>query len=510
MYIYKLKCMEGNKNMKKIRKALLSLVLVLGMVVTMLQGAVPASAEEAENPLRALWLRPKEKTAAQVEAAVEKIADAGINTIFLETVFNGYTIFPVEYDYTYQNPMYNGFDVLQAYIDECHERGIQLHCWVESFFIGMAWENSGGPVYAAKKDWLLTDTNGNNYEDTMYGPMYFLNPARPECREWIVSLYEILVENYDIDGLQLDYVRYPQKTNSIDYGFDDYTISAFEAEYGCSPYDEPSKFVLFKQQQVTEFVKACSTELKAINPDLILSLSVYPFYQDGKNLFMQSAELWMSKGYGDLVVPMAYYENQINSITSNTIKVAGGSEKNVVIGLSAQNGFTVDSLSRQANTVLNNGVGVAFFEYESFFNGGYANTLKTGALKDTQFYIDPEVYKSSVDVNAEDDEKGYVTFANGYDWSAGVEHIYAFASKDAEDSISTITGQPASTYAYWYTVILEQNDDGSYVVKSTDVAANNGAITEGLGEGKIILMGHDTTTTQRLMLLLLQLRFILK
>ena len=404
--------------MKKIRKALLSLVLVLGMVVTMLQGAVPASAEEAENPMRALWLRPKEKTAAQVEAAVEKIADAGINTIFLETVFNGYTIFPVEYDYTYQNPMYNGFDVLQAYIDECHERGIQLHCWVESFFIGMAWENSGGPVYAAKKDWLLTDTNGNNYEDTMYGPMYFLNPARPECREWIVSLYEILVENYDIDGLQLDYVRYPQKTNSIDYGFDDYTISAFEAEYGCSPYDEPSKFVLFKQQQVTEFVKACSTELKAINPDLILSLSVYPFYQDGKNLFMQTAELWMSKGYGDLVVPMAYYENQINSITSNTIKVAGGSEKNVVIGLSAQNGFTVDSLSRQANTVLNNGVGVAFFEYESFFNGGYANTLKTGALKDTQFYIDPEVYKSSVDVNAEDDEKGYVTFANGYDWSA--------------------------------------------------------------------------------------------
>ena len=35
--------------------------------------------------------------------------------------------------------------------------------------------------------------------DTMYGKMYFLNPARPECREWIVGLYEILVENYDVD-----------------------------------------------------------------------------------------------------------------------------------------------------------------------------------------------------------------------------------------------------------------------------------------------------------------------
>ena len=111
--------------MKKIRKALLSLVLVLGMVVTMLYGAVPASAEEAENPMRALWLRPKQTTKAQVETVVQKIADAGINTIFLETVYDGYTIFPVEYDATYQRPMFNGFDVLQAYIDACHSRGIQ-------------------------------------------------------------------------------------------------------------------------------------------------------------------------------------------------------------------------------------------------------------------------------------------------------------------------------------------------------------------------------------------------
>ena len=486
--------------MKKIRKALLSLVLVLGMVVTMLYGAVPASAEEAENPMRALWLRPKQTTKAQVETVVQKIADAGINTIFLETVYDGYTIFPVEYDATYQRPMFNGFDVLQAYIDACHSRGIQLHCWVESFFIGMEYVDAGGPVYKAHKSWLLTDNNGNNWEDTMYGKMYFLNPARPECRNWIVNLYKILVENYDIDGIQLDYVRYPQKTSSVDWGYDEYTINKFIEEKGFDPTDaaagsyEAQAFVAFKQQQVTKFVKACATELKAINPDLILSLSVYPFYQDGKDLFMQSAELWMSQGYGDLVVPMAYYENQINSITSNTIKVAGGSEKNVVIGLSAQNGFTVDSLSRQANTVLNNGVGVAFFEYESFFDGGYADSLKTGALKDTQFNIDPEVYKSSVDMN-EDGPKGQITFANGYDWTAQTDHIYAFASEDTEASVSSITGQTADTYAWFYTVVLEENENGEYVVKSTGNGSDTGAITEGLGEGKIILMAHDTVST---------------
>ena len=62
--------------------------------------------------------------------------------------------------------------------------------------------------------------------------MYFLNPARPECRVWVVSLYEIIVENYDIDGIQLDYVRYPEKTKDKDYGFDDYTVNAFMKEKG--------------------------------------------------------------------------------------------------------------------------------------------------------------------------------------------------------------------------------------------------------------------------------------
>ena len=88
---------------------------------------------------------------------------------------------------------------------------------------------------------------------------------------------------------------------------------------------------------------------------------------------------------------------------------------------------------------------------------------------------------------------GTVTYANGYDWNAGVEQIYAFASEDAEASISTITGQPAETFAWWYTVILEQNPDGTYEVISADYATNNGAITEGLGEGKIIIMAHETT-----------------
>lgn len=391
--------------MKQLVKIILSVVLVLGMLVAPLQQVDTVYAEEAQaNPMRAIWLRPKEINKEQVEKTVQKLADTGINTIYLESVYNGFTIFPVEYDYTYQNPIYGGFDVLGAYVEACHSRGMQIHAWVESFFIGMQRANSGGPVYKAKKDWLLTDKDGNNWEDTMYGKMYFLNPARPECREWIVGLYEIMVTNYDIDGVQLDYVRYPEKTKEKDYGFDDYTVNAFIEEKGVDfdPREvkvnsfEADMFAQYKREQVTKYVEMCSTRLREIKPDLLLSLSVYPFYNDGVKNFMQSAEEWMKKGYGDLLFPMAYYENAVKNLTTDSIRIANNSSANAVIGISTQNNFTIESVKNQVQTVLDAGAGVAFFEYETFYSEGYADALKSTLLKDTQFNIDVDTYKTSV------------------------------------------------------------------------------------------------------------------
>lgn len=398
--------------MNRIVKRLLSVILILGMVLAPLCEATTAYASEEEsNPMRAVWLRPKEWTKEQVEQNVQKLADTGINTIFLETVYEGFTIFPVEYDYISQHPIHQEFDVLQAYIDACHSRGMQLHCWVESFFIGLQTNRGGGPVYKALKgtDWLLTDREGNPWEETMYGKMYFLNPARPDCREWIVGLYEIIVKNYDIDGIQLDYVRYPEKTAGKDYGYDDYTAEAFmkwREDQGEEVFDprevksssfEAGVYDYYKQLQVTEYVKMCSDRLRAANPDLLLSLSVYPFFSEGPKKFMQSAELWMKEGYGDFVASMAYYENQVKSIASNTVHVAGDSPMNAVVGISTQNGFTVESVERQTKEALESGAGVSFFEYETFYSKGYAGSLENTALKDTQFNIDVDTYKTDVE-----------------------------------------------------------------------------------------------------------------
>ena len=141
----------------------------------------------------------------------------------------------------------------------------------------------------------------------------------------------------------------------------------------------------------------CSDRLRAANPDLLLSLSVYPFFSEGPKKFMQSAELWMKEGYGDFVASMAYYENQVKSIASNTVRVAGDSPMNAVVGISTQNGFTVESVERQTKEALESGAGVAFFEYETFYNKGYASSLENTSLKDTKFNIDVDTYRTDVE-----------------------------------------------------------------------------------------------------------------
>ena len=92
--------------------------------------------------------------------------------------------------------------------------------------------------------------------------------------------------------------------------------------------------------------------------------------------------------------------------------------------------------------------------------------------------------------------KGVCSFANGYDWSAMVNQIYIFASSDASASISTLTGQPANTFGWWHTIILEENEDGNYVVTSAEFGNVNNGDSQTLGAGKVIIMAHDTTTAK--------------
>ncbi|MCR4740837.1 MAG: family 10 glycosylhydrolase [Lachnospiraceae bacterium] len=384
----------------------IALCLMICMLLPVQHTSAGSDAEKTDpskaGQIRAIWHQPKEKTSEEVEQAVQKIADAGFNAVFLNTVFNGYTIFPTDYEGATHNPDYEGFDVLQAYLDACHSRGMVVHAWCDSLFAGLESYHDGGPLIKQYPEWLLEDNAGNNYESTMYGKMYVLNPVRPECREWVIGLYKYVCERYALDGLQLDYVRYPEKTDSVDFGYDEYTLNAFKEAYGIDAVkaepgsEEALAFVRFKQDAVTEFVRSCYTTLKSVRPDLIISVSVSPYFAYAESNYMQSARLWMKKGYADWLVPMAYYENSVADHVISSVTAAGRDSDKVVVGISAQSGFSPESLDHHAQIAEAAGCGFAVFEYEFYFIYEYDKVLGN-RLANTRFFneetqsSDPEV-----------------------------------------------------------------------------------------------------------------------
>ena len=90
--------------------------------------------------LKGIWLRPTEKTEKDIIAALDKLQCAGIDNIFLETYFHGKTIFPSKtmkaYGFLEQNEQFSEIDPLAIWIKEAHKRGIKIHTWFETFYVG--------------------------------------------------------------------------------------------------------------------------------------------------------------------------------------------------------------------------------------------------------------------------------------------------------------------------------------------------------------------------------------
>jgi uncharacterized lipoprotein YddW (UPF0748 family) len=120
-----------------------------------------------------------------------------------------------------------------------------------------------------------------------YGNAYFLNPALPEVREFLLKTYRYILENYEIDGFQLDYVRYPENS-TVNYGYDEYTVSQFTEKYNFEKVPTGSsqkgwtEWCQFRASFVTELVKKTGALIKEIRPDVIFSCDVAPGYESTK------------------------------------------------------------------------------------------------------------------------------------------------------------------------------------------------------------------------------------
>ncbi|BBH19706.1 hypothetical protein Back11_10510 [Paenibacillus baekrokdamisoli] len=360
---------------------------LLGLLNDLDVQVIDANYMNFESPkvqTRGVWLRPKEKSLDQVKANLQKIKETGINSIYLETWWDGYTTWPTSIPDTELNPIYEGFDVLGAYIEEGKKLGLEIHAWVENFF-------AGGPVVQNHPDWRLMSRKGDDYEvGSFNAKWYWLNPALPQTRDFVASVYKELVTKYDIDSLHLDYARYPGSGDyTNDFGYDTYTRKLFSDKYGVDPINlHPGaqhwdEWLQFRADIINDWVKQAAEDAHKIKPKLQITAAVWPNYDEAPKSHAQETKKWLDNNWIDQVFHMSYAPDSALVVEDlkNTMRIAGDNSF-VSSGLDTFQGNTTSVVVDQVNEANKNGAaGAALFEFEGLFNYKYDKLLKIGVYR---------------------------------------------------------------------------------------------------------------------------------
>lgn len=352
-----------------------------------------------KDELKGTWIRPSETSTLEIQKTLDKIKDTGIDNVFLETYFHGKTIFPSktmkEYGFIEQNELFTGMDPLAIWVKEAHKRGIKVHCWFESFYVGNINPASNPNLILAKKpNWQNKTKQKADYVGYVSHPQehngYFLDPANPEVTAFLFKLINELTTRYSIDGLNIDYVRYPNisKENlSNQWGYTSYAREEFKKVYETDPIDITFKDSLwddwceYRTDKITNYIKRVSELVK--NKNITFSAVIFPDYKVSLATKFQNWPYWVSHKYLDAITPLILTgDDDLAKSMLEEIKKKTPNDIKIYPGLFA--GFIEsdpEDLLRQIHIIrklhLN---GIVLFDW-AHLNDKYMDVLKTSVFK---------------------------------------------------------------------------------------------------------------------------------
>ena len=230
--------------------------------------------------------RSAKKQKEELRAILDRLQKANINTILLQTRIRATTIYPSQYEpwdgclsgFPGKSP---GYDALQFAIDECHKRGMEVHAWVVTIPVGK-WNSYGCRQLRKRFPRLIKRIDQDGYMD----------PEATQTGCYLAEMCREIVQRYDVDGIHLDYIRYP----------------------------ETWKFRIGKDQargNITRIVEKIHQAVKKEKPWVKMSCSPIGKFDDlsrywshGWNAYTkvaQDAQAWLKDGLMDELFPMMYF-----------------------------------------------------------------------------------------------------------------------------------------------------------------------------------------------------------
>ncbi len=318
-------------------------------------------AAQPKHEVRAVWLTTYggidwPRTYAQSEASAERqreelrhtldqLQRANINTVLFQTRIRGTVVYPSQIEpwdaamtgHAGRSP---GYDPLLFAIEECHRRGMELHAWLVAIPMGK-WDGAGCRNMRRTHPQLLR----------RLGADAALNPENSATAGYIASLCEEITRRYDVDGIHLDYIRYP----------DTWNISVSRQQ---------------GRQNITRIVSEVRRRVKALKPWVKLTCSPIGKHDDmgryssgGWNAYQrvcQDAQGWLRDGLMDGLFPMMYFDGRhFYPFVADWSECSYG--RPIAAGLGtyrlarSEGDWSLSTIERQMNVARQHGLGICHF-----------------------------------------------------------------------------------------------------------------------------------------------------
>lgn len=197
------------------------------------------------------------------------------------------------------------YDPLQFWVEEAHDRGLELHVWLNPY---RAHHTAGGPISEqsiVKKNPELSYKLKEGY--------YWMDPSKKAVQDHSAAVVRDLVKRYDIDGVHFDDYFYPYPAYNKNEDFpDSASYAAYQKNGGKLGRAD------WRRQSVNEFIERVYKEIKAEKKHVKFGLSPFGIWRPGypesaagfdqHEVLYADARLWLNKGWVDYFAPQLYWK----------------------------------------------------------------------------------------------------------------------------------------------------------------------------------------------------------
>ncbi|HZK04448.1 MAG TPA: family 10 glycosylhydrolase [Actinomycetaceae bacterium] len=290
------------------------------------------------------------------------------------------------------------FDPLETLVQRAHAAGMEVHAWVNATTL---WNsatapaaadhayNTHGPSASGADRWLNKRVDGVE----IVSNNSYVDPANPAAVDYIVEAVTSITSAYDVDGVTLDYIRYPDYNSGSanDWGYSSTSLSRFRAESGRTgtPAASDPEFSEWRRDQVTALVRKVYLAMYEVDPSDRLSVSGITYGYGPQSTggwestsayrtVLQDWRGWLEEGIVDTVATMNYKRQHLadqaqmfSEWTEATVQYQGDRQNIVGPALYLND---LDGSIAQAKAVKAAGVGWAGYSYANASQAAAAST----------------------------------------------------------------------------------------------------------------------------------------